>query len=157
MVRAAACGWPMFCTRSLEIEKETYIEEFASVLVTIGDADGPAADANVEADSEVGWLEWHLGSVLLEYHLSLEECALRSAAVDLLGFDNLDGPVFEVIVNDEFPDSVVLQAGLHHALFEKPEKSQHLIINTKLKTETCKWRPKNEAAKSRFPETNAAP
>jgi hypothetical protein len=59
--------------------------------------------------------------------LPLEEGALRRAAVDLLWLDNHDGSVLEVVVNDELADAIVLQTGLHHTLFEKPEKSQDLL------------------------------
>lgn len=57
----------------------TYVEIFSGVLITVVDSNGPAADAHVEADAEVSWLERHAGSVLLDDHLSVQELALGCA------------------------------------------------------------------------------
>ena len=68
----------------------TYLKEFTSVLIAVVDPDGPAANSEVETDSEVSWLEWHFTTVLLQYHLAIEEGALHGAAVHLLWLDHED-------------------------------------------------------------------
>jgi hypothetical protein len=66
----------------------TYLEEFSSVLINIINSNRSTADTDIKTDSEVGWLEWHLGSVLLDDHLSIEESALWCSRVDLLWFSD---------------------------------------------------------------------
>lgn len=66
----------------------TYLEEIPSVLVRIIDTDRSAADSDVEADSEVGWLERHVGAIRLQDHLSIEEGSLHRAAVHHFGLDH---------------------------------------------------------------------
>ena len=89
------------------IFKYTYLEEFSCVLITIIYSNGSATNADIEADSEVSGLEWHLGAVLFENHLSLEEGALRGSAVYHLWLGDHHGPVLQEIVNDQLSDSVV--------------------------------------------------
>lgn len=64
------------------------LEEIPSVLVRIIDTDRSAADSDVEADSEVGWLERHVGAIRLQDHLSIEEGSLHRAAVHHFGLDH---------------------------------------------------------------------
>jgi len=45
----------------------TYSEEFSGIFITVIDSDGSSANTNVEANSEVEWLEWHAGAVLLNH------------------------------------------------------------------------------------------
>lgn len=66
------------------------IKEFSSVLVTISYSNGSTADSDVQTNSKVSWLEWHLRSVLLDNHLSIEELTLWGSTVDLLWLDNHD-------------------------------------------------------------------
>ena len=98
-------------------------EELAGVLVAVVNSNGPATKIDVGADSEVLGLEGHLGAVLLDDHLSLEESALGGSAVDLLGFGDHYASVFKEVVDDQISDSVVFEAGLNNALFEITIKS----------------------------------
>ena len=104
----------------------TYLEEFPGVLVAVINSNGPAANAKVQADPEVSWLKWHVGTVLLQHHLAVQECALHGTTVHLLWLDHEDGPVLKKIVDNKFSDSVVLKARLHDTFLEISEKSQHL-------------------------------
>lgn len=104
----------------------TYLEEFPGVLVAVINSNGPAANAEIQADSEVSWLKWHVGTVLLQHHLAVQECALHGTTVDLLWLDHEDGPILKEIVNNKFSYSVVLKARLHDTFLEISEKSQHL-------------------------------
>ena len=45
----------------------TYSEEFSGIFITVIDSDGSSANTNVEANSEVEWLEWHAGAILLNH------------------------------------------------------------------------------------------
>jgi hypothetical protein len=103
-------------------------EEFSSVGISVVDSDGTAADTDVETDSEVSWLERHLGSILSEYHLSLKESTLRSAGVDDLRLDDLNRSVLEVVVNHELSDAVVLKARLNNALLEVAIEAEYLLV-----------------------------
>lgn len=98
--------------------------EFASVLVTVIDADLTTVDSSVAADREVIWHEWL--AIGLQDDVSLEECALRCTTVDLLRLSDHDGLVLEVIEDGDFPDAIVLQAALDNMLFEVTEESQDL-------------------------------
>ena len=104
----------------------TYLEEFASVLVAVIDADGAAEDANVKANAEVRWKHRKAGAVLLQDHLALEEHSLRSATVGLARLADHDRVVFEVVENDELANAVVFKAALNHALLEVAGKSENL-------------------------------
>ena len=104
----------------------TYLEELPSVAVAIVDANGPAAQSEVKAYSEVGWLERHVRTVLLQDHLSLEESTLHGATVDHFGLYDQDRSVLKEVVYYQFSDSAVLQSGLNNALFEISVKSQYL-------------------------------
>lgn len=64
---------------------------------------------------------------MFNHYLSVEEGALGRAAVGLLGLDDHDRGVFQVEEHDELPNAEVLEAALHHALFEVAEKSEHLL------------------------------
>ena len=85
-----------------------------------------AANAEIKSDSEVGWLEWHAGSILLQNHLALEEGALHGTAVHLLGLDHQDGAVLEEVVDHELADPEVLQPRLDDTLLEVAEEPEHL-------------------------------
>ena len=103
-----------------------YLEELASVLVAVVDPDGAAEEADVCADAEIIREHGQASAVLLEDHLSLEEDALRGAAVGLLGLADHDGVVLEVVEDDELPDFVVLKTALDNALLEVPIEPQDL-------------------------------
>lgn len=103
-------------------------EEFTRVLVAVVDPDGPTANANIEADSEVSWLERHLRSVLLQHHLTVEEGALHRACIHLFWLDHKDGSVLKEVVDNQLSNSEVLEARLNDTLLEISEKSQHLFV-----------------------------
>ena len=104
----------------------TYFEELPSVAVAIVDANGPAAQSEVKAYSEVGWLERHVRTVLLQDHLSLEESTLHGATVDHFGLYDQDRSVLKEVVDYEFSDSEVLVGVLHNGLNEVGVKDQDL-------------------------------
>ena len=87
---------------------ETYIEKFPGVFVSIIDSNSSSANSDIKTNSEVGWLEWHFGAVLLQYHLPVKEGSLRSSTVDHLWFCYQNGSVFEEVVNAQFSNSVIL-------------------------------------------------
>ena len=64
----------------------------------------------VLADSEVGRLEGHLGAVLSDYHLSLEEGTLGSSRIDVLRLGDHDGPVFKEVVDYELADPEIFKS-----------------------------------------------
>ena len=72
------------------IKNVTYCKEFSGILITVVNSNLTATKSDVKADSEVSWLEWHLGSVTSEDHLSLEEGSLWGSTVGLrwLGDDD---------------------------------------------------------------------
>jgi len=98
----------------------------SGVLISIGDADGAAVNANILTNTEVlGHEGGH--AILPEYHLAVEEGTLRHTGVDLLGFDHNDGLVFEEVVDEEGVNSVVLEAAFDDCLFEVAIEAEHLI------------------------------
>ena len=64
--------------------------------------------------------------VLIEYTMSLEECALRDSTVLLLRLDNHDGLILKVIVDDQISDSEVFKTALNNMLFAETVESQDL-------------------------------
>lgn len=68
----------------------TYCIIFSGVLIAIVNSNSSSTDANVEADLEVSWLEWHSRAVLLDHELSLQEGSLWSSRVDLLWLGDHD-------------------------------------------------------------------
>lgn len=82
-----------------QFEFSTYLEESPRVFVSIIDANGSATESDIKANSEVGWLEWHLASVLLEDHLSLQEGSLHCSTVDFLWFGDQNRAILEEVVN----------------------------------------------------------
>ena len=105
----------------------TYLEEFSSILITVINSNGSAADTNVEAYSEIGWLKWHAGAILFDHKLSFEESTLWSSTVDHLGLSNHNWSVLEEVVHNQFSNSEIFKAGFDNALFEVAIKSQNLI------------------------------
>ena len=104
----------------------TYLEEFSCVFVAIVDPYGSTTNTDIEADSEVSWLERHLRAVLLQDHLAVEEGALHRACIHLLWLDHEDGSVLKEVVDNQLSNSEVLEARLNDTLLEISEKSQHL-------------------------------
>lgn len=93
----------------------TYIEERASVLIAIGNADGAAVNANIKANTEVlGHEGGH--AIATENHLALEEGSRGHAGVLFLGLNDHDGLVFEEVVDHDLVDAHVFQSALHHRL-----------------------------------------
>jgi len=72
----------------------TYIEIFSGILIAIINSNSSAADSNVEADSEISWIEWHAGAILLDHKLSIEEMSLGSSRVYHLWLGDHHGSVF---------------------------------------------------------------
>ena len=68
----------------------TYLKEFTSVFIAIIDPNRPSADSKVEPDSEVSWLERHVGAVLLKDHLSIKESTLHGTTVNLFWLNHED-------------------------------------------------------------------
>jgi hypothetical protein len=106
----------------------TYIKEFSGVCVAIVNPDRSTTNSNIQSDSEITGLEWHLGAVLLNNDVSLEESTLRSSTVDHLGFSNHDRPIFEEVVDNKFPDAIVLQSRFNNTFLEVAEESEHLFV-----------------------------
>lgn len=73
--------WAALCLRLNLVD---VCEKLSGVLVGVIDPDGPAADANIKAHSEIGWLERHLRSILLDDHLPFKESSLWGTTVYLL-------------------------------------------------------------------------
>jgi len=107
---AGPCGWLMFCIVTVKQKFETYLEELAGVLVSIVQSNASSADLMVLTDSEVLRLEGHLGTVLFDNHLSLQESTLGSSRVNNLGFSDHNGPVFEEVVEDELANSEIFKS-----------------------------------------------
>ena len=66
----------------------TYFKIFTSILITIVNSNSSSANSDVESDSEISWFKWHLGSILLNYHLSLKESTLWCTRINLFWFSN---------------------------------------------------------------------
>lgn len=60
--------------------------------------------------------------------MSSEEGSLRNSTVLLLGLNEHDGFVLQVVINDQFSDSVVLKSALHDVLLAETVESQNLFI-----------------------------
>lgn len=87
---------------------DTYLKELSCVLIAVIDADAASKDADIDAYSEITWKHGDARAVLLQDHLSLEEDALRSAAVLLSGLTNHDRVIFQVVEDDQLANLVVL-------------------------------------------------
>ena len=85
-------GYNLFKCLKCEIKgcASTYFVIFSGVLIAIINPNGSAANADIEAHLEVGWLEWHAGAILLDHKLSLEEGALWGSRVHHLGLSDHD-------------------------------------------------------------------
>jgi len=128
-----ALGLGAVLSQKLVISNQnTYIEELSGILVAVVDSNGSSADAHIEADSEVSWLEWHLASVLLDDHLSLEESTLGRAGVDHLGLGDHDRSVFKEVEKHELADSEVFKSGFDNCFFEITIKAEHLYLINRL-------------------------
>jgi len=110
----------------------TYIEERASVLIAIGNADSAAVNANVKANTEV---LRHEGShaIATEDHLALEEGSLGHAGVLFLGLNDHDGLVLEEVVDHDLVDAHVFHSALHHGFLKVAVEAQDLQIVIDLK------------------------
>jgi len=104
------------------------LEELTRVLITVGNADSASVDADVQTHLEILRHERCLRSVGLDYHLTLQECTLRSSRIDLTGLSNHDRLIFEEVVHDQIADAVVFEAALDDALFEVTEKAKDLLV-----------------------------
>ena len=105
----------------------TYIEERASVLITISNADGAAVNANVKANTEV---LGHEGShtVAPENHLTLEESTLRHARVFFLRLDNHNRFVLKEVVDHDLVDAHILKTALTNGLLKETVEAKDLQI-----------------------------
>lgn len=104
----------------------TYNVKVTGKLVAIVNSELAAVDADVKANAKVLGIEWPVGTVLLEGHLTLEEGALRSAAVDLLWLSDHNGVVFEEVEDHNEAETIVLETALDNAFFKVRIKSQDL-------------------------------
>ena len=104
----------------------TYSKEVPGVLVTVSNPNAPAEYLYVLADSEVSGKEGLVRAVVLEDHGALEEGTLGRATVHLLGLDDHDGVVLQVVQHYQLPNLKVLQSALNHTLLKETVKSQHL-------------------------------
>ena len=104
----------------------TYVEELSSIGIAVIHSNASAANSNIKSNSEISWLKWHLTSVLLDNHLSLEESTLWSSTVRHLWFSNHNASILEVIEDNELANSVVLKSALDNGLLEIAEESQDL-------------------------------
>lgn len=66
--------------------------------------------------------------VLVEDNMSLEEGSLGNSTVLLLGFHEHDGFVFQIVVNGQLSDSVVLKSALDDVFLAETEESQDLFV-----------------------------
>ena len=105
------------------IKNVTYCKEFSGILITVVNSNSSAADSNIESNSEIFWLEWHIRTILLDDHLSFKESTLRCTRIDLLWFCNEDGSVFKEVVNYHIFDSVIFKSTFDNAFFEITVKS----------------------------------
>jgi len=61
-------------------------EKFSGIDISVIDSNSSSADSDIEAYSEIFWLEWHFGTILLQNHLPVKECSLWSSTVDHFWF-----------------------------------------------------------------------
>ena len=87
-------------------------------MITIGKADHASIDADVSSDLEVFRHEGVSRVGFVEADMSSEEGSLRNSTVLLLGLNEHDGFVFQVVINGQFSDSVVLIWVLNNWLLE---------------------------------------
>ena len=71
-----------------EKDDATYLEELASVIISVVNTHGTAIDRNVDTDSEVVGHEG--GSICSQDNLTFQEGTLGNTSVDLLGLGNHD-------------------------------------------------------------------
>jgi hypothetical protein len=101
----------------------TYSKKLSCVLVTVSDPDKSAKYAHICAYPEVVRKKGCATAILLEDHLSFEECALGCSAVDLLRLNDHDRVVFQVVKHCHFPYLVVLKSALDNTFLEITIKS----------------------------------
>lgn len=104
------------------------LEEFASVLITIGKADHASIDADVTSDLEVFRHEGVSRVGFVEADMSSEEGSLRNSTVLLLGLNEHDGFVLQVVINGQFSDSVVLKSALNNVFFAETVESKNNFV-----------------------------
>lgn len=104
------------------------LEEFASVLITIGKTNHTSIDADIRIDSEVFRHEGVSRVGFVEADMSSEEGSLRNSTVLLLGLNEHDGFVLQVVINDQFSDSVVLKSALNNVFFAETIKSKNNFV-----------------------------
>jgi hypothetical protein len=102
------------------------LEELASVLIAVVEADLTAEDADVAPNTEVVGHEGGSGTVLLEDNLAIKESTLRDTGVHLLVLGDHDGLVLKEVEDSDLSDSVVLETRLNNVLFKVTVESQDL-------------------------------
>jgi len=103
------------------------IEERASVIITIGNADSTSVNTNVEANTEVLGQEGS-HTVGPENHLTLEESPLRHARVFFLRLDNHNRFVLKEVVDHDLVDAIVLKTALTNGLLKETVETKDLFI-----------------------------
>jgi len=109
----------------------TYVEKFSGIRISIIDSNSSSADSNIKSNTEVSWFKWHVRSILLDNHLSLEESTLWGSTIDLFRFGYHNWSVFKEIVYDQPPDLMIFQSWFYNALFEIAIKSKNLFKSNK--------------------------
>ena len=80
----------------------TYLEELASVIITIIKSIYAAVNSTISTNGKVRWHEWRTRAITFEDHLSLEEGTLWDSRVDLLWLSDLDGFVLKEVEDCHF-------------------------------------------------------
>lgn len=114
------------CVPKNSNQKRTYLEELASVLITIVETDLAAENANINSNTEILWHEWRTRAILLKNNLTLKESTLWNTRVNLFWLSDHDGLILKEIEDNDFSDSVILKTRLNNVLFKVTVESQDL-------------------------------
>ena len=101
----------------------TYIKELSSVFITVTDSNASSINSDIQAYSEISGSYWQARAILLQDHLSFQKYALWSTTVHFFWFINHNSVVFEVVENDDLPNSKVFKSAFDDAFFEIAVKS----------------------------------
>ena len=87
----------------------TYLEELASVIITIIKSIYAAVKSTISTNGKVSWHKWRTRAITFEDHLSLEECTLWDSSIDLLWLSDLDGFVLKEVEDSALSNSEILE------------------------------------------------
>jgi len=85
---ARVCESILWACLSFRLSLSQIVEKFSGIDISVIDSNSSSADSDIKSYSEVSWLEWHFGAVLLQNHLSAKECSLWSSTVGHFWFSN---------------------------------------------------------------------